>query len=532
MSEVNASIVVQPITATIIVDNNNINFTPTVTDLSIFTGATSYSITQLDADISNVHISGGVNGYVLETDGLGNLSWTAQTSGTGTGIPGGSNTQIQFNDAGDFGGNSGFTFDKTTGNVAAANFVGNLSGTATTASYSWHAFVADSANSVAVGNVGGLGNVALLNKDGNSGNVLHGDGSWSAALSLNGDAGNLSNINGANVTGFVANANHANLATYATTANAVAGANVSGYVANANYAAYAGNVTLAAQSNITSVGRLTALTVGNATSNTRFTDGTISTDGNIYTTGISGNISGANVISANSFIGNISGDGNVTSLTVTGVSTLGSVSNVKITGGSSGQYLKTDGTGNLSWGAVSSSSISNGTSNVNVVSSGGAVNVAVGGSNVGVFSSAGLGVTGTVASGKFTSNIATGTAPFTVTSTTTVANLHVANATYATNAGSSATANNVSNASASMLVNDISAYQFINPVANNSGSLGYTGQRWANLFVGNVYTSNVNFTGTVSSNLIPASASSTTTTHKIPIELNGVTYYIMLTDTP
>ena len=62
MSEVTATIVVQPIAAVINVDNNNINFTPTVTDLSIFTGATAYSITQLDSDISNVHISGGVNG--------------------------------------------------------------------------------------------------------------------------------------------------------------------------------------------------------------------------------------------------------------------------------------------------------------------------------------------------------------------------------------------------------------------------------------------------------------------------------------
>ena len=308
MSEVNASIVVQPITATIIVDNNNINFTPTVTDLSIFTGATSYSITQLDADISNVHISGGVNGYVLETDGLGNLSWTAQTSGTGTGIPGGSNTQIQFNDAGDFGGNSGFTFDKTTGNVAAANFVGNLSGTATTANYSWHAFIADSANSVAVANVGGLGNISLINLDGNAANILYGNGVFAHALTLSGDGGNISNINGANVTGFVANANHANLATYATTANAVAGANVSGAVAyattanavaganvsgtvanathaniadaanavaganvsgtvaNANYAAYAGNVTIATQGNITSLGTLTSLNVGGTSS--------------------------------------------------------------------------------------------------------------------------------------------------------------------------------------------------------------------------------------------------------------------------
>jgi len=38
--------------------------------------------------------------------------------GGGNGTPGGSNTQIQFNDNGNFGANSGFTFDSTTGNIS------------------------------------------------------------------------------------------------------------------------------------------------------------------------------------------------------------------------------------------------------------------------------------------------------------------------------------------------------------------------------------------------------------------------------
>jgi hypothetical protein len=40
---------------------------------------------------------------------------------------------------------------------------------------------------------------------------------------------------------------------------------------------------------------------------------------------------------------------NVGNLNITGTATLGAVGNVKITGGSNGQVLKTDGTGNLSW---------------------------------------------------------------------------------------------------------------------------------------------------------------------------------------
>lgn len=67
-------------------------------------------------DASNVKLNGGTNGYVLQTDGAGNLTWTAQIGGGGSnGLPGGANTQMQFNDAGDFGGAAGVTFNKVTG---------------------------------------------------------------------------------------------------------------------------------------------------------------------------------------------------------------------------------------------------------------------------------------------------------------------------------------------------------------------------------------------------------------------------------
>jgi trimeric autotransporter adhesin len=47
--------------------------------------------------------------YVLKTNGSGQLSWTEQTGGGGT--PGGSDTQIQYNNAGSFGGASGLVTD-------------------------------------------------------------------------------------------------------------------------------------------------------------------------------------------------------------------------------------------------------------------------------------------------------------------------------------------------------------------------------------------------------------------------------------
>ena len=86
-------------------------------------------------NITNLRIPGGTNGYVIQTDGAGNLSWVA-LPGAGNGSPGGSNTQVQFNDGGLFAGNSNFTFNKTTSTVT----VGNLNtGTAniTSAGNSW-----------------------------------------------------------------------------------------------------------------------------------------------------------------------------------------------------------------------------------------------------------------------------------------------------------------------------------------------------------------------------------------------------------
>ena len=82
-------------------------------------------------NIGNVKITGGNNGYYIQTDGTGNLFFVAG-GGSGNGVVGGSNTQVQFNDAGSFGGSSTFTFDKSSnvltigGNLSATNLTGTL----------------------------------------------------------------------------------------------------------------------------------------------------------------------------------------------------------------------------------------------------------------------------------------------------------------------------------------------------------------------------------------------------------------------
>ena len=64
-------------------------------------------------NLSNVKISGGSSGYVIRTDGQGNLSWENPAD---VGVVG-NDTEIQFNDGGTIGGSDKLTFNKTTGQL-------------------------------------------------------------------------------------------------------------------------------------------------------------------------------------------------------------------------------------------------------------------------------------------------------------------------------------------------------------------------------------------------------------------------------
>ena len=179
----------------------------------------------------------------------------------------------------------------------------------------------------------------------------------------NAATGNISELTS---TGLIANLSN-NSITATTFVGALSGA--------ATSATTAGTVTTAAQPNITSVGTLTSLAItGNATA------------GNI---GVNGNITAAN-ITANTgiFTGNGSGLSAIAGANVTGT-----VANAT--------FATSAGTA----GTVTTAAQPNITS-------------------VGTLTS--LGVNGTITGTRLISNIATGTAPLTVTSTTQVANLNVA----------------------------------------------------------------------------------------------------------
>ncbi len=252
MSDINANIVVSPIDLNVVVSTNLLSFTPDAINMSIYAGGLSAVASGLNANIANVHIYGGTNGYVLQTDGVGNLTWTAQTGGGGgNGSPGGSNSQVQFNNAGSFGGNSGFTFNSTTGNLNVPNNIiaTTLIGNVANANYSNYSGTATSANTIAGANVTGtVANATYAITAGTAYSVAGANVTGTVANATYAiTAGTAYSVAGANVTGQVA---------YANIANNVAGSNVSGQVANA---LVSGTVYTAAQANITSVGNLTSL---------------------------------------------------------------------------------------------------------------------------------------------------------------------------------------------------------------------------------------------------------------------------------
>jgi hypothetical protein len=182
--------------------------------------------------------------------------------------------------------------------------------------------------------VTGNANVGNINTGGNvyansgivKGQYLYGDGSNLTGLGGAGYIFNgLSNV-------YIPSANSNVYFTVGTSANVITvtgtGINVAGY---ANLGS----------GNLTTTGNITAgnANLGNSAVANYFT-------GNLY-----GNANTAGTVTASSQ-SNITSVGTLTGLTVSGITNLGAVGNITITGGAADYYLKTDGTGNLSWSAV------------------------------------------------------------------------------------------------------------------------------------------------------------------------------------
>jgi hypothetical protein len=205
--------------------------------------------------IGNIIITGGENGYFLQTDGEGRLTWAPAGNGgnSGNGIPGGANTQVQFNDQGNFGGDAGFRYNKT-GNILYVS--GNIETTNFTAT-----------GNIVVANIVASNNVTS--------NYFIGDGSQLTNV-------DATTANFASYAGVVTTAAQPNITSLGTLTSLSATGNItanyyfgngalltgianSNYAPTSNFANFAGNVTVSSQPNITSLGTLTTLLVsGNA----------------------------------------------------------------------------------------------------------------------------------------------------------------------------------------------------------------------------------------------------------------------------
>jgi hypothetical protein len=105
----------------------------------------------------------------------------------------------------------------------------------------------------------------------------------------------------------------------------------------------------------------------------------------------------ANIILAN-------GDVTTNNITTTGKANLNAISNVIITGGTIGQVIQTDGVGNLSFVTISTSSLTNGNSNIQVLANGNITFSSAGTANVAIITSTGMNVAGYISGGNITAN--------------------------------------------------------------------------------------------------------------------------------
>jgi hypothetical protein len=273
--------------------NITVGTTSSSTGIVNLKGTTSGTVALSVADTAGtwtmkLPTSAGTNGYYLQTDGLGNTVWAAGGGGGG-GSPGGSNTQVQYNNLGAFGGAPGFTFDGT----ATVGI-----GVASTTSATLNLYNASSANAVSLksGNNVSAWSMTLPTDAGTNGYAMVTDGSgnmsWSAiaAGTINtGVVGQLTYYSGTNAlsgtttgTGVLtALGNNTN------SASGVAVLNGSGVLAVAQGGTATGTAGIGAFNNITgyTASGATGTTSTNLVFSTSPTITTLTTSGNVTATG-------------------------------------------------------------------------------------------------------------------------------------------------------------------------------------------------------------------------------------------------------
>jgi len=295
---------------------------------------------------ANVNANGEVFSNTLLVTNLANVG-----SLTASGNIGGNNLSI----TNDFGANTGnITGNLSVGNLSVngnSGFTGNFTANNITANNALSSNTANIATSLVAGNVtsSGLtaGRITFADTNGllvDSANLLY-DSFWDRITTGQGN--------------FTANLIAANLTSNNLSNGRVTFSNTGGQLVDASTFTYDVVVDL--------------LTVGNAN---------IGAFANV-----AGNITGGNITTT--------GTANIGTLSMVGTSNLGPIGNVTITGGSNGQVITTNGAGGLSFVSISTSSISNGNSNVSIPNANGNIEFSVAGNaNVVTFTGTGANVNG------------------------------------------------------------------------------------------------------------------------------------------
>jgi hypothetical protein len=306
-----------------------------------FNAATGLLTTSTLAVTGNANVGNlGTAGLIVATGNItgGNLTTTGRLTVTG-------NANV---------GNLG-----TAGNITAANVTANLYGNGaaisaiTGANVTGEVDFAAVANSVALANVVGIGNIASVDLDGNVSNVLRGDGTFAvpAILYSNSNVATFLAAFGSNTISTTGNANVGNLGTsglivatgnitggnlvtggqVVATGN-IAGGNIStgGALAVTGTANVTGNINAAANVNATG----NVVVVGNVNVTSNVTANNISTGSNV-TVGLNLSVSGNSAVAGSATVtGNIIATGNVSANYLTLTNTANISANINVTGNS------------------------------------------------------------------------------------------------------------------------------------------------------------------------------------------------------